>query len=166
MLTRPRPQRSFAAAARLRYVALCVAIVVGALLKTFDPGAFAQAPVPRPGYRLIVHPGNATSSIEQTFVAQAFLKKIHRWPDGETILPVDLDQDSPIRSRWSRDVLSRSVGAVRIYWQQMIFSGRELPPPEMRTEDDVVEYVLRRPGSIGYVSTEANLRGAKVIVVH
>jgi ABC-type phosphate transport system substrate-binding protein len=159
------PQRDPGAAARRRSIAIGVSIALAAVLKTVSPGAFAQAPAARPTYRVIVHPSNATVSVDPRFVAQAFLKKIRRWPDGETIQPVDLDQNSPVRSHWSNDVLSRSVEAVRIYWQQMIFSGRELPPPEMRSDEDVVSYVLRRPGSIGYVSIGANLHGAKVLEV-
>ena len=62
-------------------------------------------------------------------------------------------------------MLSRSLEAVRTYWQQMIFSGRELPPPELRSDEEVVGYVLRRPGAIGDVSAGADLHGAKVLTL-
>ena len=57
------------------------------------------------------------------------------------------------------------MAAVKSYWQQMLFSGRDVAPPEMDSEDGVVSYVLRHPGSIGYVGSSANVGGAKVITL-
>jgi hypothetical protein len=116
-------------------------------------------------FRMIVNPSVQVTAVDRAFVAQAFLKKVRRWPNGDAIQPVDLDPRSPVRRSWSTEVLSRSLEAVRTYWQQMIFSGRELPPPELRSDEEVVGYVLRRPGAIGYVSARADLHGAKVLTL-
>jgi hypothetical protein len=117
-------------------------------------------------YRLIVHPSNLAREIDRGFVAQAFLKKVIHWPSGIPIQPIDLDQRSPVRRRWSDEVLNRSVEAVKSYWQQMIFSGRGLPPPEVTTDEQVIDFVLHRAGAIGYVSADANLHGARVLSLH
>jgi len=117
-------------------------------------------------YRLIVHPANPTREVDRSFVAQAFLKKVIHWPSGVPIQPIDLDQRSPVRRRWSDEVLDRSIEAVKSYWQQMIFSGRGLPPPEVTTDEQVIDFVLHRAGAIGYVSADANLHGARVLSVH
>ena len=114
-------------------------------------------------YRLIVHPSNPTREVDRNFVGQAFLKKVIHWPTGVPIQPIDLDQRSPVRRRWSDEVLNRSVEAVKSYWQQMIFSGRSLPPPEVTTDEQVIDFVLHRAGAIGYVSAAANLHGARVL---
>jgi len=62
-------------------------------------------------------------------------------------------------------VLKRSVEAVKGYWQQRIFSGHDVPPPEFDSDDDVVKYVLKHEGAVGYVSGNANLNGSKVLTV-
>ena len=153
------------------WTAVCVLMWL-ALLCTVPSAvanANANAPQGETGqavYRLIVHPDNPITSVERGFAAQAFLKKIRRWPGGETLQPVDLDQGSPVRRRWSEDVLSRSVEAVKSYWQQMIFSGRALPPPEVTNDQQVIDFVLHRAGGIGYVSSRANLRGTKVVAIY
>jgi ABC-type phosphate transport system substrate-binding protein len=118
-----------------------------------------------PSFRLIVNPGNPSAGVDRAFLSEAFLKKTTRWPNDELIRPVDLAPDSPARRRFSDDVLKRSVAAVKSYWQQMVFSGRGLPPPELDSEDQVVRFVLKNLGAIGYVSGTANLDGAKVIPV-
>ena len=43
------------------------------------------------------------------------------------------------------------------------FSGRDVPPPELESDEAVVNYVLEHRGAVGYVSGAAKVRGAKVV---
>jgi hypothetical protein len=116
-------------------------------------------------YQVIAHPGVAVSGVDRKFLEDALLKKITRWPTGDVVRPVDLTPRSPVRRKFSEEVLKRSVEAVKNYWQQRIFAGRDLPPPELDTDDDVVRYVTQHEGALGYVSGAADLKGAKVLTV-
>ena len=107
--------------------------------------------------RIVVHPSNATRSDAPSFLADAFLKKVTRWPSGETIRPLDQIPSSPVRRLFSRSILKKTVTAVRSYWQQRIFSGRDVPPPELDSDAAVIAYVERNPGAVGYVSSGAKL---------
>ena len=128
--------------------------------------AGGRAEAPRaPEYVVIVHAANSTSSVERKFLSDAFLKKTTRWNGGQVIRPVDQNADSGVRRRFSEEVLERSVTAVRSYWQQVIFSGRDVPPPELSGDDTVLEYVKNHAGAVGYVSGRASTAGAKVLSV-
>lgn len=140
---------------------LLAAVVV---LGLCAPGGGAAAAAD-PGYRVIVHPANPLESVERRFLADLFLRKAVRWPNGDAARPADLAGDPPVRRRFSEDVVGRSVAAVKSYWQQVIFSGRGLPPPELDDEAAVVAYVLRHAGAVGYVSTTADVGSAKVLPV-
>ena len=118
-----------------------------------------------PAFRVVVNPANPVTVVDQRFLADAFLKKTTRWPDGTLIRPVDQTASAPARGRFSEDILGRSVAAVRSYWQQAIFAGRALPPPELDTDDDVVRYVLKNGGGVGYVSGTANVERVKIVTV-
>jgi ABC-type phosphate transport system substrate-binding protein len=131
-------------------------------LAGLSAGLRANPPAP---YRIVVHPNNPASTVERRMLEDAFLKKIKTWPGGETIRPVDLDSGSPTRQRFTEEVLRRPVAAVRAYWQQCIFSGRNVPPPELGSDDEVISYVMKYTGAVGYVSGNAALRGAKPISV-
>jgi hypothetical protein len=120
---------------------------------------------PAPVYVVIVEPSNEMTSVERKFLEEVFLKKITRWADSSTVRPADLAPRSPVRRRFTEEVLNRSVEAVQGYWQQRIFSGRDVPPPEFDTDHDVVDYVLKHAGAVGYVSGAAELGGAKVLTV-
>ncbi len=125
-----------------------------------------EAPrVPVPQLRIIAHPSNPATSIDRKFLAAAFLKKATLWPDDRVIRPVDAAAQAPVRRAFSDVVLQRSVDSVKSYWQQVIFAGHGVPPPELATDAEIVGYVLRTPGGIGYVSAAADIDGAKVLQV-
>ncbi|HEV8582245.1 MAG TPA: hypothetical protein VGX68_24505 [Thermoanaerobaculia bacterium] len=113
---------------------------------------------------VIVNSANPVSGMHAEEVSEAFLKKAPRWPDGVEIVPVDLSEGSAVREAFSRRVHSKPAAAVKAYWQRMIFSGREVPPPEKATGADVVAFVRTNRGAIGYVGIDTVLgSGVKVI---
>jgi hypothetical protein len=116
-------------------------------------------------FRLIVHPSNALRAAPDGWLADGFLKKVTRWPEGEVTRPVDQQPSSSARRAFSERVLRRSIGAVRSYWQQRIFSGRDVPPPELDSDEAVVAFVAKYPGAIGYVSGSAKLVGVRELAV-
>jgi len=118
-----------------------------------------------PDFRIIVHPENPSTLLSRDFLVDAFLKRVTRWSDGETIRAVDQKPSALARRRFSESVLARSVAAVKNYWQQRIFSGRELPPPELESDEAVVAYVLKHRGAIGYVSGGAKLDRVKPVQI-
>lgn len=140
-----------------RYVALGLVLIA-----TFSNALNADE---KPSFQVIAHPGVTVTKLPTRFVSDAFLKKVTRWEDGAALQPVDLPSTSKTRILFTEQVLKRSVTAVRGYWQQRIFSGRDVPPPEVESESQAVHFVANRPGAIGYVSTSTELRGVKVITL-
>jgi ABC-type phosphate transport system substrate-binding protein len=143
-----------------------IAMLLVLALAAFGTTIHAQGEEPSARrYQVIVHPGNATNSVDRHFLEDSFLKKLAMWPGGEVILPADMASNSNVRGQFTKDVLKRTVGAVKSYWQQRIFAGGDLPPPEFDTDDDVVRYVLQHKGAVGYVSGTAKLQGSRVVTV-
>jgi len=96
-------------------------------------------------------------------LANIFMKRMTRWSDKRPINPVERFADSPLRAEFSRAILHRSVDAMQAYWQQQIFSGRDIPPSERRSDAEVLEYVRTRAGAIGYVSSATPTEGVYVV---
>jgi ABC-type phosphate transport system substrate-binding protein len=119
----------------------------------------------RESYQIIVNPGNPTRELSRAFLRDAFLKRSTQWGHGPALRPVDLGARAPAREAFSRDVLGRTVAEVKRYWQQQIFSGKNVPPPEIDSDADLIGYVLRHPGAIGYLPATADPRGARVVPV-
>lgn len=106
---------------------------------------------------LIVNAANPASSISQDELGRIFLKKMAKWQDGVRIEPVDLGAGSSVRARFSQSVHGKETAAVKAYWQKMIFSGREVPPPELGSAAEVVAFVGSHRGGVGYVPEGTDL---------
>lgn len=123
----------------------------------------AARPGDAPSFVVIVNAANAGTPTRDE-LAHIFMKRITRWKDdGRPIVVVDALPDSPVREEFSHVVLHRGVGAMEAYWQQQIFSGRDVPPVQKETDADVVAFVRRNTGAIGYVSGGARLDGVRVL---
>jgi len=116
-------------------------------------------------FKVIINKSNSASSLSAKEVSSIFLKKLKKWDDGTAIIPVDLNANSAVRVNFSKSVHKKSVGAIRSYWQQAIFSGAGTAPMEKGSDADVVAFVKSNPGAIGYVSVGANVSGVKVLKV-
>ncbi len=117
-------------------------------------------------FTVIVNTANPLASMPRDDVAKLFLKKTVSWQSGQAASPVELPAAAKAREAFARTVLNKSIPQVKSYWQQQIFSGRDVPPPEKQSENDVVAFVRSNPGAIGYVSKGVDIgRGVKALTV-
>jgi ABC-type phosphate transport system substrate-binding protein len=133
---------------------MCIRAVVPALVLLVSvsrPSLGADS-----GVQVIVHPQVKGTAITRTALSQIFLKKAPRYADGLPAQPVDQSVKSPVRSVFSSRVLGQALLEVQIYWQRKMSQG-VTPPPVRTTDEDVVAYVARTPGAIGYVSSAVAL---------
>lgn len=117
------------------------------------------------GFKVIVHSTNPASSMSAGDLSKIFLKKTTNWSDGRTATPVDLPERSGTRASFSRAVHDKSAEAIKAYWQQMVFSGRGVPPPQKASVREIVDYVQSNPGAVAYVPSGASVGSCKVLAV-
>jgi ABC-type phosphate transport system substrate-binding protein len=125
----------------------------------------APSPAAEPELRVVVNDAIPVSSLSREELSALFLKKTTSWPEGTLVLPVDQFEGSQARDAFNRDIHHKSGSAVRAYWQQRIFSGRDVPPPEKDSDAAVVAFVQRNRGAIGYVTSGAAVSGVKLVEV-
>ena len=109
---------------------------------------------------VIVHPSVVGSKIRRADLADVFLRKTLRWSSGGGGLAVPVDQSgtSPVRKAFSEAVVQQPVAQVMRYWQKQMFSSSALLPPPVKGSDaDVIAFVAKTAGAVGYVSAGAAL---------
>ena len=116
-------------------------------------------------YKIIVHPDNPMSVVDRGFLREIYLRKATDWSGGGPIRPIDLARRFAVRDRFALEVLKKTPAQLKSYWNQQIFSGKGVPPPEAESPADVVRYVLDHPGAVGYVPASTGVGRAKVIEV-
>lgn len=115
---------------------------------------------------IIVNSANPTEDLSRQEVARMFLKQRARWDHGERVRPVDLSGSWKVRDDFSLAVFRRTTRDIEEHWKRMVFSGRDVPPPEKGSEQEILDYVELNPGAIGYLSRGTPLsRRVKVIEI-
>jgi hypothetical protein len=134
--------------------------LIALLVFGLNAGLFAQEPEE---FVLIANSSRPEAALTRQEASRIFLRKDLAWPLGGEARPVDQSEDLPVRERFSEGVHSRPVQAILRYWLQQVFAGRGTPPPVLQSDAEVIDYVARTRGAIGYVSTGIRLPGVKIL---
>jgi len=117
------------------------------------------------GFVVVVNASNPATSVAKTELSNIMMKKATKWSHGADAAPVD--NTSAVRDAFSQAVHGRGASAIQAHWQQQIFAGKDVPPPEKASDTAVLEFVRSTPGAVGYVSSGAALgAGVKTIQVN
>jgi len=117
------------------------------------------------GVKVIVNDNNDISTISSEQLSRLFLKKTTKWDNGTKVSPVDLAANSDVRETFTNSIHGKSISAINAYWQKKIFTGKGVPPVELQSEKEIIDFVRSNPGAVGYVSAGTNTAGVKTITV-
>jgi ABC-type phosphate transport system substrate-binding protein len=132
------------------------------LLVTFILGGILYTNVASAEVAVIVHPSNA-NNLSADDVKRIFLGKMKKFPNGESVLPVNQDSSSSVKDEFNDKVLGKSASQVKAYWSKLVFSGKGSPPKEASTQDEVIQLVKDNQSVIGYVDASKVDPGVKVV---
>jgi hypothetical protein len=65
--------------------------------------------------------------------------------------------------RFVREVIRKTPAQLKSYWNQQIFSGSGVPPPDAESSAAMIAYVVDHPGAIGYLPASVDPGGARVV---
>ncbi|WP_081367609.1 type 2 periplasmic-binding domain-containing protein [Alteromonas mediterranea] len=110
---------------------------------------------------VIINKNNA-NQLDKDEISKIFLGKAQTFPDGNTVIPVNL-ASSETRSEFDTTVLGRSSSQINAYWSKAIFTGAGNPPKEVASESELLKLVANNPNVIGYVDSSLVDDSVKVI---
>jgi ABC-type phosphate transport system substrate-binding protein len=100
---------------------------------------------------VVVSPNSPVTALSIEQIADIFLGRSNRFPDGTVALPIDQEDGSPERT----DFVSRYIGQtpvqVKMHWSKLIFTGRGQPPRQVSDSREVKEVLAQNPNAIGYI---------------
>jgi hypothetical protein len=124
----------------------------------------AALPARAEDFKVVVHPENPAVELDPAALSQLFLRRTVRWPDGTRVEPVEPASEA-LQARFAADVHGKRLAAVKAFWNQQIFSGRDVPPVEKTSDAEVVAWVRAHRGGVGYVSAGADVTGVRAVHV-
>jgi ABC-type phosphate transport system substrate-binding protein len=107
--------------------------------------AHAQEVVP------VVSSRSPITSLSPAQVADIFLGKTTRFPDGSQAVPIDQGEESTARERFYAQYTGKSPAQVKAHWAKIIFTGRGQPPRQAASGVEAKKLVADNPYAIGYI---------------
>jgi TonB family protein len=101
----------------------------------------------------VIANGSVKEAISATEVKSIFLEESNSLRDGTHVEPV-LERDGPVHEAFLREYLGGTDDDLENYYRALVFSGRGSMPKQLGSDAEVVAYVARTKGAIGYVSAE------------
>lgn len=84
--------------------------------------------------------------------------------DGLPLRPVNLAPGSALRRRFLAGALQLDDDDYIAYWTVRRYIGKGAPPRELRNAAEVMDYVQRTPGAIGYIEP-ADIKPGLVVLM-
>lgn len=84
--------------------------------------------------------------------------------DGSHVQPV-LAKGGSAHEAFLKEYLGKNDSALKAFYRALVFTGKASMPKELGSDAEVVAYVAKTKGAIGYVSSGASTDGVKVLQV-
>lgn len=121
------------------------ALLMSSLALALPAGSAAQDVVP------VVSAKSPVKELSAGQVADIFLGKTNRFPDGTPAVPIDLQEESAARERFYAQYTGKSPAQVKAHWSKIIFTGRGQPPMQANDPVQARKMIAENPNAIGYI---------------
>ncbi len=106
------------------------------------------------GILIVTNKGVGRSELTKDEIRRIFTGKMFRWSDGAKINVVILRRDSEVHKEFVKTYTGKSSSQFERWWRNIAFTGKGSIPKSFRTEKELLDYIIKTDGSIGYVSME------------
>ena len=113
---------------------------------------------------VITNKATPAASLTASQVRAIFLKKDTTLPGGSTVTPGDQTTGTTIADNFAKKVLKKKPSQLGAYWSKRVFSGKGVPPERIGNDDEMMAWVAKTRGSIGYVDSHAVNQSVKILL--
>ena len=140
----------------MRYCTLCLFVLLFTIvsLKTSLAADIA----------IIVHPSVQAQEVSAEDLRSVFLGTKTSLRNGSHLRPI-LEKPGPTHSAFLRAIVGKTDFALQTYYRGLVFSGKWSIPRTFNSDAEIIAYVSRTPGAIGYVDASSVAQGVKTLRV-
>jgi TonB family protein len=114
--------------------------------------------------KVIANASVKADTISAADLKRVFLEEKNSLADGSHVEPV-LDKDGRVHAAFLQEYLGMSEDDLQAYYRTLVFTGRGSMPKALGSDAEVVAYVARTRGAVGYVSSAASAEGVKALAI-
>lgn len=101
----------------------------------------------------VVSAKSPIAQLSRNQIADIFMGKLNRFPNGEQAAPIDQPEDSPAREAFYQRYAGRTPAQLKAHWAKIIFTGRGQPPVTVTDDAAVKKRLAADPNAIGYIDS-------------
>jgi TonB family protein len=135
-----------------------IAIMVAGIAMLASVNASAE------GVKVIGNSSVQENQISAQELKSVFLRERNTLSDGTHVEPV-LAKSGPAHEAFLKQYLNQTDSELLNYYRSLVFTGKGSMPRVFGSDDEMVAYVSKTRGAIGYVSSEAGAPGTKTLIV-
>ena len=113
--------------------------------------------------KVIANPSVRADSISTHELKSLYLEEKSSL-NGTHVEPV-IEKRGPAHEAFLRDYLGQTDDELQKYYQTLVFTGKGLMPKTVSSDAEVVAYVAKTRGAIGYVGESAHMEGVKTLAI-
>jgi ABC-type phosphate transport system substrate-binding protein len=114
--------------------------------------------------KVIANPGVGVSSVSADELRAVFLATKTSLSDGSHVEPV-LEKGGAVHEAFVKEYLGKTDSALQTYYRSLVFTGKASMPKTLTADAEVVAYVAKTKGAIGYVGAGASTAGVKTLEI-
>ena len=114
--------------------------------------------------KVIANSSVGAPSVSSDELKGVFLATKSSLSDGSHVEPVLL-KSGAVHEAFLKEYVGKSDSALETYYRSLVFTGKGSMPKTFATDAEVVAYVEKTKGAIGYVGAATSTTSAKVLEV-
>lgn len=114
--------------------------------------------------KVIANTSVTASDISVDDLKHVFLMTKSSLADGSHVEPV-VEKGGAAHEAFLKDYVGKTDAALETYYRSLVFTGKGAMPKTLASDAEVMAYVAKTKGAIGYVSASAALAGVKQLEV-
>jgi hypothetical protein len=126
--------------------------------------AFITMNVLAADFKIIANNSVGISSVSPDELKAVFLQEKSSLSDGSHVVPV-LAKGGAVHEAFMKQYLGKTEDALMTYYRSLVFTGKGLMPKTLASDSEVLSYVAKTKGAIGYISSSGGSEGVKVLEV-
>jgi hypothetical protein len=114
--------------------------------------------------KVVANQSVGASAVSADELKAVFLMTKTSLADGSHVEPV-LEKAGTTHDRFLKECLGKTESALETYYRSLVFTGKASMPKMVASDADVVEYVAKTKGAIGYIGAGTSAAGVKTLEV-
>jgi ABC-type phosphate transport system substrate-binding protein len=113
---------------------------------------------------IVANPEAGVDSLSKSDLESIMLGKKKKWDSG-TKIKIAILKAGDTHEAFTKEYTGKTASQFKSYWKKLVFTGEGIQPKSFKTEDELVAYVAKTKGAVGYISSGTGTDGVTSVTI-